>query len=107
MSRPDVSPGKTRFCPKCGTDWRGSEIPRSSVERGVYGHRAPCGRKQVWDLGMDEVNAPCTCPPRYFSHLIAVELPHYDGASLWMCPACGTQWNRWTGAEVAPLESSC
>jgi hypothetical protein len=99
----DVSSDPGRYCPKCHADWRAGEIPRDSVARGSYGHLAPCERQLPWQLMDGATNAPCTCPRRYFSHLIGVETPGYDGVSFWMCPACSTRWDRWTGAEVADI----
>ena len=90
-----------RYCPRCGTDWRGAQIPVESVDKGYYGHVVPCQKKRVWDDDWDPTT-PCTCPPRYYSHLIGVEIRgKYDGVSEWFCPACHTRWDRWTGAELA------
>lgn len=100
----DVGSEDARYCPKCHADWRGSEIPIEFVRRGHYGHRPPCERQMPWQLVDGATNAPCTCPPRYFSHLIGIETPGYDGVSWWMCPACSTRWDRWTRREVANIE---
>ena len=99
----DVGSGEGRYCPKCHADWRDQEIPRDSVRRGYYGHRPPCERQMPWQLVHGATNAPCTCPPRYFSKLIGIETPGYDGVSVWMCPACSTRWDRWTGMEVTDI----
>lgn len=89
-----------RYCPKCGADWRASEIPHASVAQGIYGpHQPPCEKKDPWDDGYDE-SCPCSCPARYYSRLIGLETPDYDGISLWLCPDCGTRWDRWSGEEI-------
>ena len=89
-----------RYCPKCGADWRAGQIPTESVAKGYYGHEAPCEKKNEWDDGWNP-ETPCTCPPRYFSHLIGIEIRgKYDGVSEWCCPACSTRWDRWTGREI-------
>ena len=87
-----------RYCPACNADWRASEIPRESLDKGYYGHVAPCEKKCMWDDDYDEAS-PCTCPPRYFSDLVGC-VSHGDVVSLWACPRCGTRWDRWTGEEV-------
>ena len=92
-------------CPECHSDWRSSEIPRDSLAKGYYGHKAPCQKLREWDEGYDE-NVPCTCPVRWYSRLIGIELPYghpdyYDGVSQWLCPDCGAKWNRWTGEVIA------
>ena len=93
-----------RHCPKCGFDWRATEIPREYVEKGHYGHSAPCQKKREWDADWNP-DEPCACPPRYYSHLVGIEYPYghpkrYDGVSLWMCPSCETCWDRWTREET-------
>lgn len=64
----------TRFCPECRADWRGAPIPEAS--RHLYGSN-----------------------DGFFSRLIGVELPNYDGVSRWHCPDCATEWDRWTGKK--------
>ena len=86
-------------CPECGADWNASEIPRVYLAKGHYGHQPPCTKLREWDEGYDPL-ALCECPVRYYSRLIGVELPHYDGVSLWLCPDCGTKWDRFTGKKV-------
>lgn len=94
-----------RFCPQCGTDWRADPIPLEYVTRGDYGHDAPCQKLQVWDDDYDEKTL-CTCPPKHYSKLIGIDIPQkYDGVSIWMCPACSTRWDRWTGKEI-PAENN-
>lgn len=88
-----------RHCPKCGADWRATEIPREYVEKGHYGHDAPCQKLREWDEGFDE-NTPCTCPPKFYSRLIGIDRPDYDGVGEWMCPDCDTRWSRWTHEEL-------
>lgn len=99
LSSRDVSTEKNRYCPKCAGDWRATQIPLESVEKGHYGHHIPCNKKQSWHDDYDE-NCPCTCPAQYYSNLIGIEIQGYDGVSLWMCPFCETRWDRWTGKEV-------
>ncbi len=90
----------SRYCPKCDADWRSSEIPRESLAKGYYGHESPCERKRAWDADYSE-STPCTCPPRFFSRLVGIEIPgKYDGVSEWMCPDCETRWDRWTGEQL-------
>lgn len=96
----DVDTEDGRYCPKCGADWRASQIPIGSVQRGSYGHKEPCQKKRKWDDDYNEATS-CTCPPRFYSHLIGIETAGYDGVSLWMCPVCCSQWNRWTRMEVS------
>ena len=69
-----------RDCPLCKSDWRGDKIPDDKL------HLYP-------ESGS------------YFSRLIGVELAwddpkHYDGVSMWRCPDCNAEWDRWTGEEV-------
>lgn len=70
----------SRYCPVCAADWRGKPIPEE--HRHLY-----------------------ASPDGYFSRLIGIELPyddpkHRDGVSLWACPDCATQWDRFTGERV-------
>ena len=77
----EVDTEEGRYCPKCKSDWRSGRIPPEYVAKGYYGEP--------------------TEEPRYFSRLIGVELPEkYDGISYWVCPDCGTRWDRWTGKEM-------
>ena len=99
LANRDVSTEEGRYCPECAGDWRATQIPVKYVEEGNYGHHSPCQKKRSWDDDYDE-NCPCTCLPQYYSNLIGIETPDYDGVSLWMCPFCETRWNRWTGEEV-------
>lgn len=76
----DQNTEEGRYCPKCSGDWRATRIPQESIDRGFYG--------------------PPTTEPRYFSHLIGIEDGRYDGTCQWMCPFCGTRWDRWTQEEI-------
>ena len=87
-------------CPECHGDWRGEQIDPADLAKGYYGHQAPCLTKRTWDDDYDAA-ALCTCPPRYYSHLVGVEDGSYDGVSWWLCPFCGAKWNRWTGEPVS------
>jgi hypothetical protein len=98
-----------RYCPECGANWQGGQIPVEYVAKGYYGHREPCQALQSWHDDYDQL-VPCTCEPRYYSKLIGIELPyddphHYDGVSFWMCAACGARWDRWSGQLVKQGES--
>lgn len=36
------------------------------------------------------------------SRMVGIEDPRrYDGVSWWLCPDCGTRFDRWTGKAVA------
>ena len=90
-------------CPECGADWRSSPIPVEYVLADHYGHVVPCTRKFMYPV---KDTTPCTCPPRYYSRLIGIQLPyddpnHFDGVSFWRCPDCGAQWNRFTEELVS------
>lgn len=66
-----------RACPECNANWRDSLIPGTS---------------------------------RHYSRLIGVELPYghperYDGVSIWQCPDCAAQWNRFTGKLITNEKS--
>ena len=92
-------------CPECGVSWQGQRIDTDYVVQGLYGHNAPCQRKQSWDKDFDDL-VPCTCGPRYYHRLIGIELSpdhpdHYDGVSCWQCPDCNTRWDRFTGKLVS------
>lgn len=63
-----------RYCPKCNSDWRSTQIPPTDVAAGYYGHEDPCQKMREWDDGFD-ASTPCTCPPRYFSCLVGIEIP--------------------------------
>jgi hypothetical protein len=70
---------ESRYCPECGSDWRGHEIPHSA--RQSYGNAT------------------------HFSRLIGVEVRQlYDGVYYWQCPDCKMMWNRWTGQAFKPRE---
>lgn len=60
----------TRYCPSCGADWQGHKIP---VEvRSMYG------------IGVT-----------HYSRLVGIEIEGgYDGVSLWRCPDCKKEWDR-------------
>lgn len=64
-----------------GCDLRGPRIPEEYLRAGYYGE---------WDGET----------PRFYSRLIGIELPTYDGVSQWLCPDCGVRWDRWTGKEI-------
>lgn len=89
-----------RYCPSCNADWRAGEIPRDAVEKGYYGHRAPCEKRREWDDDWDP-SVPCTCPPRHYSHLVGVVQRGADCVGVWLCRMCGTRWDRWTGEELS------
>lgn len=60
-----------RYCPECGSDWRGAPIPEH--QQHMFGGAT------------------------HFHRLIGIEDPEvYDGISWWECPDCGKQWSRWT-----------
>lgn len=62
-------------CPLCKSNWRGAKIP----DKYLHLYAGTSG---------------------YFSRLIGVETPEYDGVSYWQCPDCDGLWNRWTGERV-------
>lgn len=66
-------------CPICKADWRGPLIPPK--DRHLFAGNSP-----------------------WFSRLIGIELPGYDGVSRWQCPDCSAEWNRWTGKLISPVE---
>lgn len=68
-------------CPK-GCDNRAGRIDEDALARGLYG---------PWD-GKEE---------RYYSSIVGIEVPEkFDGVSYWLCPKCGTTWDRWNGEVV-------
>lgn len=75
---PELS--ECRYCPKCGVDWQGWEIP--AEDRHYYGGKT------------------------HGSNLMGIEIPgKFDGISEWACQSCGQRWDRFTGepiAEAAP-----
>ena len=90
-----------RWCPSCNADWRASQISDEYIKADHYGHDAPCRREGHWDADRNWTwENDCTCPPRFYSRLIGIDLPGYDGVGEWMCPECRTRWSRWTGDEV-------
>jgi len=66
----------TRFCPICGADWRGAPIPEAF-------------RKYYLEN------------TTHFSRLIGIETQGYDGVSIWRCPDCGDEWDRFTGKKIS------
>lgn len=63
-------------CPACNSSWVGEPIPEASRQN--YGGKT------------------------HFRRVIGIEFPcdhpeHYDGVSVWACPDCKAQWNRFTG----------
>lgn len=69
-------------CKFCGSDLKGTEIPREYLEKGYYGPWSP-------EDG-----------PQFYSRMVGIETQGYDGVSFWHCPDCGAFWNRWTGEKV-------
>jgi rubredoxin len=62
-------------CPECGSSWDGGDMPKESHK--YYS------------------------PPYKWSRLIGIEDPRkYDGVSIWMCPDCKTQWDRFSGDKI-------
>jgi rubredoxin len=61
-----------RYCPRCGADWQGAEIPTES--RYAYGG-ATHGSKLIGRVWNDRVQE-------------------------WSCPDCGQGWNRFTGEPL-------
>lgn len=58
-----------RYCPKCGSDWRGKEIPEG--DRTFFGGST------------------------HFHRLIGIAvLGKYDGVWEWRCPDCDSRWPR-------------
>lgn len=55
-------------CPHCNADFTGSPIPVK--DQYLFGNKT------------------------HFSRLIGIELPGYDGVSVWKCPDCGYEWGR-------------
>ena len=69
------------YCPECGSSWDNGPIPESMRE--FYS------------------------PPYRWSRLIGVEIQgQFDGVSLWQCPDCKTQWDRFTGKRVKNAQAS-
>ena len=61
---------RTRYCPECQSDWRGSPIPEENKHH--YGTNSG-----------------------YFSRLIGVEIyGGYDGTDHWRCPDCASTFRR-------------
>lgn len=59
-----------RYCPACGADWRGVEIPADA--------------RHHYRLGTT-----------HYGRLIGVEDPRvFDGVSWWRCPDCHSEWER-------------
>lgn len=78
-------------CPVCGANWDNGSIFDALRAQTYYDAKTD-----------DELRAlieESYSPPHRFSRLIGVELPlnhpqHYDGVSLWRCPDCNHEWNR-------------
>ena len=67
-------------CPSCNADFTGEPIPVESQE--AYGYKT------------------------HFSRLIGIEIPgKYDGVSIWKCPDCGCEWERFKKLQIfGPVE---
>ena len=66
-------------CPQCGANWQGVPIPEG-VRKHTEGY--PSATHYSLLVGYEH----------------AYDHPdHYDGVSLWLCPACKAAWDRWTG----------
>ena len=62
-----------RYCPKCNADFKGEPIPEDYRKKGYYGKD----------------------PASHYSRFIGIEISEkYDGVSLWKCPDCNHQWDR-------------
>jgi len=61
-------------CPECGSNWIYDEIPKES--------------RQHYK------------PPYFFSRLIGIETPEYDGVSYFKCHSLDIIWDRFTGERV-------
>lgn len=80
---PDFTPIKAderlyrmEACPACGCNWLGDEI--LEYHRHLYGGAS------------------------HYHRLIGIETPGYDGVSIWQCPDCKAQWDRWTNKRILP-----
>lgn len=71
--------GELRSCPVCHSSWDGDEIP-ANVRHMYAGTNL------------------------HFSRLRGIEVRGgYDGVSIWICPDCGSRWDRFTAKLIPPL----
>jgi hypothetical protein len=78
-------------CPKCGASWDAGNI--------FDALRPQAWCKEKTDAELQAYIEASFSPPYKFSRLIGVEFPHdhprhYDGVSVWRCPDCNNEWNR-------------
>lgn len=83
-------------CPVCGANWNAGDI--YEVLRNHDGYKGWTNEKileAASHYGWSKEN------PKHFTRLIGIEiLGQYDGVSIWRCPDCGSEWDRFTNKLI-------
>ena len=66
----------------------------------IFGNCPECN--ESWDAGdIPEKSRQHYSPPYKWSKLMGIEIEGgYDGISIWECPFCKTQWDRFTDKKI-------
>jgi hypothetical protein len=83
-------------CPRCGITWEGEEIPMVLAGSGDYNSREEI-LEAASHYGWTRHNRKC-----FSINVIGIEIPGYDGVSIWHCTGCGAHINRFSGEVTVP-----
>ena len=85
-------------CPECNFDFKGEKIFDSFKRQQKEGSEF---LKNKTDKEIKQYIEEYYNEPYCWSRLIGIEdSEKYDGVSYWMCPGCGSTWDRWTGEKI-------
>lgn len=86
-------------CPECGAQWQGDLIVDTFKAYRDAGKEFYAGKTDE-EIEADVIRFYGGLDRRW-SNLIGVEVQgKYDGVSEWLCPDCGSKWDRFTNKKL-------
>lgn len=79
-------------CPECNANWFKGDIYETMLKQN--GGNEAAAKKSAECYGWSEENK------KFFSNLVGVYDQEADVTVAWQCPACETQWSRFTEKKI-------